>query len=418
MSNVRYEYGSTNATINIESPSGGDLVYAINNTGQDLIKNQKVWLNKRNIDTQNYSVFEHDNSSNKIFPNFITNDDIIVIQGSYCNELVYNLETNSWINNTLQYRNSKNFLRIIDGITFTIDSVYTSKSNIIQQEQNIEVDGYYLGQDVVIKNKSSSAYSLLTVNPVTWEVGMEFATLSFDNYRNSCQSAFYDVENKKIFMNGSGLYKVFDVTNLLSPTEIKSVSYIFPGRNLQFFTGVGENHYIISQNGNTPNPSIPDTEEGALIIYQFDENYNLVEPQNLPTNLLALLNQPCRIQYNNDNQILTVGTETNIFVFKFNKETKTFEELAINFNFPTEFIQPAGRFWKCYLSNDLLTAIIIGYKANSTQIYCAYKLVNKNNEWYADRFNIKNSLTLTGYTTGTIVASDIPKYEVLTILPK
>lgn len=407
-------YGITNSQNIIQSGGGGDAVYAVNNTGADITAGQKVWLNKRNIDTQNYSVFEHGNSSNKIFPNFITNDDIIIMQGSYCNELVYNLETNSWTNNTLNNRNSKNFLRIIDGITFTIDSVYNSKSNIIQQEQNIEVNGYYLGQNIAITYKNSSSCSLLTVDPTTWEVGEEFTTLSFDNYRNSCQSAFYDVENKKIFMNGSGLYKVFDVTDLSTPTELKSVSYTFPGRNLQFFTGVGENHYIISQNGNTPNPTTPDAEEGALIIYQLDADYNLVEPQNLPANLLALLNQPCRIQYNNDNQILTVGTETNIFVFKFNKETKIFEELAINFNFPTEFTQPAGRFWKCYLSNDMTTAIIIGFATLSSQRYCAYKLVNKNNEWYADRFNIKNSLTLTGFATGK--TDDQGRYEVSTVL--
>lgn len=410
-------YGITNSQNIIQSGGGGDTVYAVNNTGADITKGTKLWLNRRDVDTQSYSVFEYGNGNNRIFAHFVTNDDIIVFQGSYTNELIYDLETSTWNNTSLSNRSVSSYLCNIDGTTFTSDEIYGGSSNIITKQQNYTISGIYLGHGIVVQYSSLTEYKLYTVNPVTWEVNpVEVATLTFNSSnRSRASSCFYDSENKKIFLNAQKNFSIYDAESILAPTLLKNVEFdLATNYYIQYATGIGEGNYLIAQSGNGLNENKPTSEKGGLIMYQFDENYNLVEPQNLPANLLALLNQPCRIQYNNDTNILTVGTFGNIYVFRFNKETKIFEELAINFNFPTEFTQYTDTVWKCYLSNDMTTAIITTFSSSGTQQFCAYKLVNDNGTWYADRFNIKNSLTLTGFATGK--TDDQGRYEVSTVL--
>lgn len=426
MSNIRYVYGNTNATINIESPSGGDLVYANNNTGQEIKINQKVWLNKHNLDENVAYQFKKGKSSSEFLISFDDSDNFIMFNANSGRPNyyeTYNTETKLWDREELsltQSINNSGFLRIINNnvIGYTTRNVVnntTIYSGEITRTFNKLYTGLYLGDGYRVYYQDNKTFILERPGNYAGPDGQVEPILTELTGFNGYLVTACLINSKLFVLDAKGNYKIYLVTasgaTLLSSNTNNLFISNYP---IQHFTGIANGEYIFYNTGAYQ----PDYEASSLNILQFDEDYNLVDAQNLPEDLQKLIGQNAFVQYYNDTKILTIGTATNVYMFKY--ENGTFINMNINISLPTEStIHSEGGVYRLFISKDMTSAVITYRKQTSSNLYFDsgyYKLKTASDDWYADTFPQFAEQTLTGYATGNKNSSD--QYEILTILPK
>lgn len=422
--------GLTNTLSQSTQTSGniGDLVYAVNNTGANIVKNQKVWLNKHNLDESEAYQFKSGKSSTEFLISFDDSDNFIMFNANNGRPNyyeTYNTETKSWNREELSPTssiNSGNFFRIISGIPI----IHTSNSNGISNNTTIysgEISrtfdkvytGLYLGGGYRVYYQSVSVFVLespgLYADPDGTATPILTELTGFNGYlTTACM-----LNGKLFVMDSEGTYKIYQVTTS-GATLITSITNSIFSSNypIQHFTGIASGEYVFYNTGKNQ----PNYEMSSLNILQFDDNYNLVDAQNLPEDLQKLIGQNAFVQYYNDTKILTVGTATNVYMFKY--ENGTFTNMNINISLPTESaLHSSSAVYRLFISKDMTSAVITYRKKTTTGVTFDsgyYKLKTSSNDWYADTYPQFNSVTLTGFATGETDSQG--RYEVMTVLPE
>lgn len=398
-------YGLTNSQNIIQSGGGGDSVFAINNTSSDIVANQKVWLNKHNLDENVAYQYAGYNSSSSACAFFNEDNNIVVMTSSSHKPLyIYNSDTKTW---SYQYLSNSflntRYLKHIEGKVIASHTAAVSTLNktyncITDDTLSVPVVGIYVYTNLVIYKDEDRIIKAATINPNTGDIVNNI--LTFANTSGNLYGAFSNgLKYFYTLSNGEYYYYSGNTTGDDNATLIKSgTSEIYKNR-LRYVTGVEPGEYIITL-------SLYDT----LQIYKFNEEMLPIEDASLQPDLKALINaEKVCIDYNNDTGVLTIGGITNVYAFKYNKETKTFENLNLTIKLPTEST-PTEDPYRFFLSDDMTSAFIVPDGTHNAR----YKLATTSEDWYADTYPQRNSLTLTGFATGS--TDDQGRYEVSTVL--
>ena len=409
-------YGITNSQNIIQSGGGGDSVYAVNNTGADITKGQKVWLNKHNLD-ENVAYQYNAGVSNSNFLVKFDNDDNFLIfnTASAANDFYITYDTNAKTWNLEELSNkpvsitNPRFIRYIEDTAYiysksTVNNDTSYFTGVVDRDRATAYHGIYLGNGYRVGYKDSKTFFLEHTGENSEKTTTEIA--GFNGYLTT---AF--MSGDKIFiMDANGNYKICtssgEVIKELTNTIFKNN---FP---IQFFTGLNAGDYIFYNTGNSPN----DYAATTLNILQFDDVYNIVEPRSISEDLKALIGQQAFVQYYNNFKKLTVGTATNVYLFDFSNGT--FLNMNVTISLPTESeIHSDGGVYRFFISEDMTSAVITYRRQTSSSVYLAsgwYKLKTSSDDWYADTFPQFSANTLTGIATGN--ADEQGRYEVSTVL--
>lgn len=412
-------FGSTNSQNIIQSGGGGDTVYAINNTGADIVAGQKVWLNKHNLD-ENVAYQYNDGARETNFLVRFDDDDNFLMYNLQGNDLdfyiTYNTDAKNWdleqLSNKPSEVNSPAFMRVINNESIaytakTIGNTTAIRSGLVDRDRATTYTGIYLGGGYLVSYVSAGNYKLNTPSS-------EYSLTGFNGYLTSA----YKDGQKMFVMDVNGNYKVYEFNEFFegAPSVIKEKTNTVFKNNypIWHFTGLNSGDYVFFSSGAGQNGY----QATALNILQFDDDYNLVEPTNLPEDLRALIGQNAFVQYYNNFKILTVGTSTNVYMYKF--ENGIFTNMNIAIQLPTESaISTDAGVYRLFISKDMTSAVITYRKQTSTYVYFAsgwYKLKTASEDWYADTYLQFSSNTLTGMATGK--TNEKGRYEVNTVLPK
>lgn len=388
----------------ITTGGGGDSVFAINNTGSDIVAGQKIWLNKHNLDEN--TAYEYAGYTNSYSSCAFFNEDnnIVVMTGTTQKPLyTYNPDTKKWsyqyltnsFSTTKYLKHIKS--KVIASHTVAVSTLNKTYNCITDDTLSVPVVGVYVDTNLVIYKDDEDNIKSATINPTTGDIVED--KLIFSIGVNSFLSVFSS--GSKYFYNlSSGDYWYYsdNGTGSGQATLIKTgISEIYKN-HLKYVTGLEVGEYIIT------------TTNDLLQIYKFNEEMLPIEDTSLQPDLKALINngKVC-IDYNNDTGVLTIGSMTNVYAFKYNKSTKTFENLNLTINLPTEST-PTEEPYRFFLSDDMTSAFIVPIRTYNAR----YKLATTSDDWYADTYPQRNSLTLTGFATGK--TDEQGRYEVSTVL--
>lgn len=407
--------GLTNA-VATSGASGGDIIYAINNTGADITKGQKVWLNKHNLD-ENVAYQYNSGVSNSNFLVKFDNDDNFLIFNTTTTfndfYMTYDTSTKTW---NLEELSSKpvsitnpRFIRYIDDIAYiystsTVSNDTSYYTGVVDRDRATAYHGIYLGNGYRVGYKDSKTFFLEHTGE-----NSEITTTEIAGFNGYLTTAF--MSGDKIFiMDNKGNYKICTSNGEV----IKEITNTIFQNNypIQFFTGLNSGDYIFFNTGNSQNSY----EATTLNILQFDDNYNIVEPLSISEDLRALIGKQAFVQYYNNFKKLTVGTATNVYLFDFSNGT--FLNMNVTISLPTESdIHSSGGVYRFFISEDMTSAVITYRRQTSSSVYFAsgwYKLKTLSDDWYADTYLQFSANTLTGIATG--VTDLQKKYEVKTVL--
>lgn len=420
--------GITNSQNIIQSGGGGgDTVYAVNNTGAAITAGQKVWLNKHNLDENVAYQFVGGKSSTTFLVSFDDDNNFIMFNtNTYGRPYIYstyNTETKSWNNETISASSTINggkFFRIISGTPIVhtssgqgISNNTTIYSGVISRTFDKVYTGLYLGSGYRVYFKDTKTFVLERPRNYAGPDGQVEPILTELTGFNGYLVTACMLKGKLFVMDNKGTYKLYQVApSGVTPLATITNDVLSDNYPIQQFTGLNKGDYVFY---NT-NKGQPNYEATSLNILQFDENYNLVEPQNLPGDLQKLIGQNAFVQYYNDTNILTVGTATNVYMFKY--ENGVFTNMNISISLPTEStIHNTDATYRLFISKDMTSAVITYRKQSSSLLFFDsgfYKLKTSSDAWYADTFPQFAEQTLTGFATGD--TDEQGRYEVSTVL--
>lgn len=398
----------TNAIIVNNYSGGGDTVYAVNNTGADITAGQKIWLNKHNLDENVAYQYAYYSNSNSACAFFNEDDNIVVMTGGQQKPLyTYNPDNKTWSYQYLTNSFSKTkYLKHIKGkviasdttaVVFGLNKIYNC---ITDDTLSVPVVGVYIDTNLVIYKKDEGrTINAATIDANTGDIVndvLTFASASTYNLSGAFTDGF-----KYFYTLVNGAYWYYDGKTVGTGTAalIKSGTSEIYKNHLRYVTGVEPGEYIITLSSSD-----------ILQIYKFNDDMMPIEDASLQPDLKALINtEKVCVDYNNDTGVLTIGGMTNVYAFKYNKNTKTFENLNLTIKLPTE-ATPTDNPYRFFLSDDMTTAFIVPDDIHNAR----YKLATTSDDWYADTYPQCNSLTLTGFATGS--TDDQGRYEVSTVL--
>ena len=402
----------------ISGGGGGETVYAVNNTGAAVVKGTKAWLNRHNLDeNEAYQLFDQNNGINVPLVDFDGDNNVLFCFAGYRTKYVYDAEAKTWAASTLTAGESTAaFMRKEGGIMIGYTKGYLSsnaeRSIIITETADFPLQGWYLGQGLMITYAASGQYELKKVDTSTWAAGDTVYT--FTSGTGALFAAFL-AGNTLFYAADGGEYFFYDITGwdneffeitlqLLGSGTLATFASNYPA---MFATGLGIGDYFILNQGATPN-----TNQGSnLIILKIGADYAVQEADDLPADLAGLVGLPARVQYYNDTGYLTVGTVDNVYLFKF--EGGAFVNQSLTLTLPTDYTKPEAYCWKLYISNDLTSAALVANTSSSKQKLSLYKLATSSGDWYADTFGMASSLSLTGFATGA--TDEAGRYEFKTV---
>ena len=122
----------------------------------------------------------------------------------------------------------------------------------------------------------------------------------------------------------------------------------------------------------------------------------------------------CRIQYDNRNDVLTIGTLDNVYAYKFNRDDRNFEQLDYKFNLVSNTNQ--NYCYRLAFSPDMSKAIVTLRSTYSTMSVSLFTLGNANWEIVDNQvINYNATTSFSAITTGEV--DEDGKVEVKMTLP-
>lgn len=427
--------GLTNATMSSLNGSG-NLLYAVNNTGEDIVSGQKVWLNQHNnIDLTSswlsggYSDFTGGFS-------FFFNSDCNFFAAKFANMLLkftYNVDEQTWLSSEMlpipaqlsylvAYNNYLPDEKRYYGFYINMSNYNTMASVTI--DGNLTVVNTYDGEIVLseqwVLRSTETSYVYNLVDRIhTERVAIE---LDYSELKEFICSIMYEPDGKFFVMTQGYSDKIirsrqFEIS--WSGFEWIIVSHLEKNPRVEnsvtqpmikYYTGLDVGDYFIT----SATASFSSWEKMyELIIYQITEE-GLVVPDDLPTELKALVGQPCIVRYDKRIQRLYISNATDFYLFEFDGRKFVFDALSFD---KSSIPLPYTGGYNFGVSDDKTTIAIQAYTSASSGKFQILKLIDADDcEWYAENYTQVNSYSLSGYATGKI--DDKGRYEVQTVLPE
>lgn len=317
-------YGKTNATTSSGSGSGGDIITAINYTGDTTQVDQKVWINKNCIKSNTFT----SKISNSAYP-FIFVDDFIYFDGNNLysikqNKNIQTLNTTITSGNYQFIDKNKNFLVFRSSTNNFYCFIYSKKDKKIYtiNEDNLHNTGGCWGPlDFIIPNSDSwvqFGYSPSTkiIRKLKDDFTLEETEYSVDyvyNYRTYfffINNTLFGIESDKIY------YYYLDEEN---KQYIKS-NLVYTIKNSQIYNGLDTiNTY--------KNLIIINTYTVNYLVLRFDsENNKLTEATDIEDAMSNIYSDLSLIKIRYD-------PSNNLFYFMYyNKDSPTVQEANTDFN--------------------------------------------------------------------------------------
>lgn len=410
----------------IPSGGGGDTVYAINDTGSTISQGDKVWLNKHNnpsVTGSNYVRYSQGVKSAFIMegnvPYEFTNGNLL--QWTFSND--------SWSSTTIQSSISGEVGHPMFVGTQPIFRAMNPSNGVYQKDIIINTQGtsftlannsFYIGNDRIVKCTSNKNYSIVEYDHTTGTEGNTLGT--FMSVNNIFHNAFID-GTLLMIASGTGssagctmeYYDISDMTAIVKTHTVVCPEY---STYLYYVTGLDVGDYLFFQSA-ASSDNWGGTAAPVLKIYKLGADFAITPARDLPLQLQQLNNSNAVVNYDSRTKYLTVGTNSNVYFFKFDTTTKTFEQFLLDVTMPTEHSIYSGYAYVPVISGDKTNVVITFRAQSSSYVYVGrkiYKLSNADNtEWYVEPYGNFNVSTLTGYATGN--TSD-GKYEIATVLPE
>lgn len=407
--------GITNAVVLQGGGGGGETVFAVNNTGAAVTKGTKAWLNKHNLN-ENVAYEFKDSFIVGEAVHFIFDKDnnLITVQtnGTTRKGFVYNVESKTWQETTLtKSALTQNYcLRQYSDVAAT----YYERTCATQSETaSFAINGIYLGQGLALSYVSSGNYKLIELDVATGNTVRDIYTFTVGT--GYLYSAVLS-GNILFFATGGDNYFFYNITGWnnelfeFTPPMLKSGTYAGLGNynnKVLYATGTSVGDYLflaggLSQAGRTDFP---------LTLVKIHDGYILGAADDVSPDLAALIGQTVYAQYYNDSNVLTIGTMTGVQAFEF--KDGQFTTLNVGITLPEKVKDEDC--YRFFLSRDMTAAVIIYCTDSYNSKYSAgfYKLATSSDDWYADRFGMASSLSLTGFATGA--TDEAGRYEFKTV---
>lgn len=403
--------------------SGGETITAINAFGSNIKSGDKVWLNKHNSPEEIGTDFLSGLPRN---PSQLTYD-----YGNVLYYLVSNLNRIGFANNAFSYTviqdNISNFYRMtplfIDG-TMTIVSCYSNLTSsnptcaIVNPSTGlltIKNYGMYIGDNKFFKyNNNGPKYDIVEYNPETDVEGSVLGSINMSS--NGFGFAYYDKNTKTLLAwrmgergNGSARYVEFydlsDLSNITKITETK----LTDDSMLYSLTGINTGDVVFTVSG---------SETAWTKVYRSNSKkaYRIkadgtLEPCAVKSPLLQSLldTGAAHMMFNNNTNILSVGTDENIYFFRFNQDTKEFTQITFDITMPTEQAIGSNYNYIPTITADFSTLNILYSLGSNDTANCfkMYKLVTQGDDnWYAEPYTNFNPNTLTGVAKDNIAVNE------------
>ena len=424
-------YGITNSQNIIQTGgSGGDTVYAVNNTGANITEGQKVWLNKHNLD-ESESEFTQTgrNYHQKFYPIFDSNNNFSILNSIYRYKWIYNTDDKTWTvsdtsitsvysnNLFLQYHNNTYYGLSNLGDWNSVGALYNFKYNETDKEPVNQ--GYWINDTYKVVWVSGYTYNLINNNDSSI-----IYTFDFSSVRGYISTIIY--KNNKILIitnntTGNNVYwysfnleQDYVVPDFVpTVTEITAIDNspirtVDRSKYVCYYTGIENGDYLFSLYNRTD----VDATISTLYAYKIVDN-DIISATDLQTDLQALVNQPCHIFYDDRVKRLYVSTNDKIYLFTWKSGEFVNENITIN---PLDYITPySDSYAFCFaISDDMTTLFLLGYHSLSSGTAIAFKRKTTSDDWYAENFAQCSSLSLTGVATGN--KDEQGRYEVSTVL--
>lgn len=417
--------GLTNA-VATSGASGGDIIYAINNTGADITKGQKVWLNKHNLDESESAFSQYDRIYYyKYYPIFDSNNNFSILDDQYRYKWTYNTDDKTWtISDTsitsiytsnffLQYHNNTYYGLNLNSWSYT-DSYYNFKYNETDKEPVNQ--GYWINDTYKVVWVSNYIYNLINNNDSSI-----IYTFDFSSIRAYITTIIY--KNNKILIitnnttgNNVYWYRINLEQDYVGPDSSLTVTPLVALDNsvvrtknvIMYYTGIENDDYLFTLD--TTNDTLPKIR--TLYAYKIVDN-DIISAIDLQADLQALVGQSCYIFYDDRVKRLYVSTNDKIYLFTWKSGEFINENITIN---PLDYITPYDTSTGfCFaLSDDMTTLFLHGITTSQRGTAYAFKRKTTSDDWYAENFAQCSSLSLTGFATG--VTDLQKKYEVKTVL--
>lgn len=416
--------GITNAKIISGGSGGGDTVYAVSETALNV--DDKVYLNKHyydSYDADSGKISAINNKTVRSYPYVCNNGDVYRLDGIILRKFMYNSENKTWteLQNTTTIAGSQYAYAIADkrdGLIVINPHNPRYMSAIFVKYPTNGIANYIARKDLAISGTKSSSVSLREiVNPETGELGQTYSTfipLSGGGYINQ----YVCIGNTLLITDGGNHYFFYDISDLTAPILLKSGTTSI-NTSVNAYTGLSVGDYLFTRTnvayGETGNNNLV---KNYCTVYKIMEDYSLVLASDLPSEFYTYLANPRSTYiFNRENNTLAIGDENGVNLYKF--IDGTFKKLSYNVPIPSSTITPvdsAG--WCLFVSEDLSTAVVSAQKSGSGVYndFHIYKMVNNNDNWYAEDYIHSNALSLQGFATGN--TNDEGLYEISTVLPK
>ena len=405
------QYGLTNSVV-LQSgeTGGGDIIYAKNATGNDIVSGTKVWCNQHLLtgDTEVAPYQKQERKVYNIYAWWINGIGFCYGNNAYKYQINFKYDTNSWNIITLTKSNDFNGLfKQMNGVVW-VQQLYESY-RFLEHGEDIKLPGNLLSDKYIVPSEGS--HYLSKFDKETNTIG-EASTISFNFAYNDWgiiedNILLFYTRNNKAFT----IYNISDFNNIV--TLKTGTSDIFTVNQI-FATGLKVGDYLIA-NGDGNNLGI-NVYGNNLLIYKIGKNFNIQYAEDLPQELQILQNTNVCAYYNYDTKILSIGTHDSLKFYEF--VGGKFNPLNINFTTLPELNDDTKKYYG-HLSPDKTTVCINGISGSGSWIYYSsnfYRLKVNDDSWYAEPYLLSTGQSVVGYATGNVDSDG--KYEVRTVLPE
>ena len=401
--------GLTNAVV-LQRGSGGETVFAINNTGGEIISGTKALLNSHQRETTATAekLINITSGSRMHFP-FCQENDVYAFFGSSLYSLTYTPESGSWTATNLNLATvGGKFIDFIDGnICSAVQERlirYTVNTQSIYPHGIINPAAYYIGQyngEGRCLACIDSRLVLTTYDFATDTIGTEVLCDIREGWTNNSGA-----QNGRVIRLGNKVLVWFtDTVYILDLTTNSVIGTTANIEDVAYATGCEPGDYVFKHVENT------ELDTGAtMTVYKIDENYQLVA--DTPGILLPWTSVNVKMFYNASTGVLNIGTAEMFVMFQFNQESKTFASIAADVLPPSD--KADGYFMTFDITADRTKAAMCYY--TSRNYLNAYNLSNASDAVYADPvdlFHFYPDNSVTGFATGA--TDETGKYEFKTV---
>lgn len=426
--------GLTNAT-NTSNDAKGDVVYAVNNTGGDILAQQKVWLNKHNnTDLESSWISGGYSSYISGFALFFNanNNFLALSRAATAFYALYDNDDKTWtlntvsvtpsvLNNLVAYNNFIEAENCYYG--FYINNTAVKSMASVTVDGNFTVKTYedeiVLSEQWAFK-KTDTDYVFEVVDRIN--TSRPHISFNFSEYQENIYTVLLDNDNEFLFITKSEIDNevrfrkteiCWNKTDWLLLTPLGKYPRVEPyitQPTIKYFTGIDNGDYLI-----TTSSVIDDSwnKRYNLIIYKIT-NDGVVIAQDLPTDLHNLIDKPCLVRYDKRTKRLYISNDADFYMFVFDGTTFVLQTLDFD---KTNLIVPYEGSYNFSVSDDRTTIAIQAQTSVSSGKFNVLKLTTPDDdEWYAENYAQVNAYSLTGYCTGK--TDGLGRAEIRTALPE